>query len=364
MKVLITVAFLDGLHGSVMHVKELSNFLANLGHEVTVVTVFYDEKIKKLFTSSKINVITVSDFEPNSEFETVFAFHFPILGALLHQGLCCKKCVMWSLSSFELLETFPTYFDKASLLVAMSEETAHNHSQSYGIPLRSIKVIENFLPCEFCKQDLGEKQSPDRLTRVIVVSNHIPNELKRAIVLLKKKKVSVDLVGGRSPQVVTPQLLLQYQVVISIGKTVQYALGLGIPVFEYDRFGGNGYITPENLNQEAKTNFSGRSTHRVLSAEEIVQTLFDDYPDASNQVNESRKLAIERFGMDVKIKGLLSCLENMPDFPNEWSPQDRLCFAQDMVLCQWMYRAKREYHKRVLNKLLKFVKRLVSKVGF
>ena len=56
----------------------------------------------------------------------------------------------------------------------------------------------------------------------------------------------IDAIGSEKPAITSAELLDHYDCVISIGKTVQYCLVQGIPVFLYDRFGGPGYLNESN----------------------------------------------------------------------------------------------------------------------
>ena len=89
---------------------------------------------------------------------------------------------------------------------------------------------------------------------------------------------------------ITPQILSKYDLIISIGKTVQYALGMGIPVYEYDYFGGNGYINKNNINEEAYYNFTGRPKCRRLSPQDIVHEIIDGYDEAVSNAFELKEI--------------------------------------------------------------------------
>ena len=83
-----------------------------------------------------------------------------------------------------------------------------------------------------------------------MVSNHPPKELQEAMSLLSARGYQVDMlidaIGSEKPAITSAELLDHYDCVISIGKTVQYCLVQGIPVFLYDRFGGPGYLNESN----------------------------------------------------------------------------------------------------------------------
>ncbi|WP_298066120.1 hypothetical protein [uncultured Mailhella sp.] len=162
MKILFTVAFLDGLHGSVKHVLEYSSFFASKAekNEVFVATIFFSDKIRKKFTDRGINVCTIDEINIENFYDIVFAYHFPVIEALLHKGLNCKKLILGSLSSFVDIETFPLWWPAASMRTVISEECKQAHHKKYGIPLESMYVVENSIPDEFSVYPPVYKHTP------------------------------------------------------------------------------------------------------------------------------------------------------------------------------------------------------------
>jgi hypothetical protein len=81
----------------------------------------------------------------------------------------------------------------------------------------------------------------------------------------------IDAIGSEKPAITSAELLDHYDCVISIGKTVQYCLVQGIPVFLYDRFGGPGYLNESNYELAEYYNFSGRSKPDGYSLHEAMR---------------------------------------------------------------------------------------------
>jgi hypothetical protein len=97
------------------------------------------------------------------------------------------------------------------------------------------------------------------LKTVLLISNHPPQEAVEALDILEKYGVRVRLVGRNGYyRRVTPDLLARTSAIISIGKSVQYAIAQGIPAYVYDRYGGPGYLSAENYDKAEYYNFSGR----------------------------------------------------------------------------------------------------------
>ena len=114
---------------------------------------------------------------------------------------------------------------------------------------------------------------------------------------------------------ITPQLLSKHDVIVSIGKTIQYALVAGIPAFNYDHFGGDGYITLENLNFERFYHFTGKPNFRKLTAYEIATEIFEGYRQITpNQLEKLQAIAKDSFLISRQVDKFLLDLQDTPDF--------------------------------------------------
>lgn len=361
MRILFTVAYLDGYHGSVLHVREVAEYLASAkggSRDVTVGSIFITPDIEHMFKMGGINVFLLGNIDVSIEYDIVFAYHFPTIEFLLKRGLQCKKMVLGSLSGMEMLETFSNFYNNASLLVLMSQKTLEKHNLFYKIPKEKMFVLENCIPDKFADYQVHRVLSEMIPKKIAVVSNHIPQEVWN---LRKYLPNDVEITyfgnGTNDYQEITPQLLSEYDVVVTIGKTVQYAMGLGIPVFEYDHFGGNGYITPSNMESETLTNFSGRSTMRKLSAEKLAKELVEDYPKAKSETNILRQLAIDKFLLSKRIDELMNKIIEAPNFSYDFTNvtyNENLDFAHGEAFCNWTGALKFEIES--LNKQLNAIK--------
>ncbi|HBJ77297.1 MAG TPA: hypothetical protein DDY68_05950, partial [Porphyromonadaceae bacterium] len=340
--ILITVAYLDGFHGSVIHVKEWGTYFVSKGFNVTIATIMWTPEIYNMITRYGVKVRSVFE-DWNEKFDIVIAYHFPTIGLLLKKGVDCTKMVLGSLSSFEYLESFPLFFELASCLVCVSEESKLFHHLS-GIPLEQMIVIENSIPDEYFNFTIKKKHElPEKIA---IVSNHIPEELRD--IKRERKFDTIDFIGmgGDIYTEITPALLSGYDVVISIGKTVQYAMGLGIPVFEYDYFGGCGYLSLENFYREKETNYSGRTTRRKISTYEIVTEILNGYANALHETDKIRQIAKDIFSLSKKLDFLLLKLHNTKDFSKNdllnLNSNVTIEFDHNECFCKWTGHLKQE----------------------
>ena len=163
-----------------------------------------------------------------------------------------------SLSSFQPIEKFPppSLWPHFDMLAAISDEIINDYTDKYRLDNKIFTMIPNHIPANFISMS-GIKQDWHKgIKNLAVLSNHYVGEIAS---LKDISPFNIDYYGKQysKPVLMTPEILLKYDAVITIGKTVQYCMGLGIPVYEYDHFGGCGFITLENFREEGKPTFQG-----------------------------------------------------------------------------------------------------------
>lgn len=138
--------------------------------------------------------------------------------------------------------------------------------------------------------------------RIAIISNHIPDEVLDAKEILESAgKAEIDIIGAQgTPGDVTPALIASYDAIMTIGKTVQYCLIMGTPVYVYDHFGGFGYLSADNLDRAAYANFSGRGGE-ILGAEQIAKDLIDGRDKALRFVIEHEDEFELRYDMSTRL---------------------------------------------------------------
>ncbi len=102
------------------------------------------------------------------------------------------------------------------------------------------------------------------------------------------------------PKLMNCDLLKDADVVITIGKTVQYCLVSGTPVYVYDHYGGVGFLNDKNYEVAKIHNFSGREARRK-SGEKIAAEIMNKYEKAFPFYGKRRDL----FKKDFLISNVL-----------------------------------------------------------
>ena len=269
-KVLILNSFIKKYTGSEITTFELAKTFRELGFEVSVAAFDLGKPLICEFENLAIKLVHIYNLKNDEFYDIVWAHHFITLEyCLLDKGIRSNKIIFSSLSPYTPLESPPFVLDKVSVFLANSLETREKLI-SMGIDKEHIRLFPNPVPSYFFNlKKYFEKCK--KVKKVAIVSNHPPKELLELTQIALNHDMEIDIIGIRFKEIlVTPEILLNYDAVISIGKTVQYCLSLGIPVYCYDIFGGSGWVSSENINRLGKYNFSGRDSNEKKNALEIL----------------------------------------------------------------------------------------------
>lgn len=313
-KILLINHYLRNFTGSELAIYDLAREFIDMEYHVSIGTFHYGYPIKSLFKKLDVEILDLNK-SLNRKFDIIWAHHFTTLDVcLLDNDIVANKIIFSSLSPYEPLECPPVYIDRITMILANSEENK-NALLDMKIPEKKISVFPNPIRREFfVKTKLY--QAPF-LNYLAIISSHIPDELQKAIPLLEGKGIKVDVFGMNNKFIhITPEIISQYDAVISIGRTVQYGLAMGIPVYCYDRFGGPGYIFDKNKNLAAYYNFSGRCTKIKKSSKMIVNELTSLFKDVLLDQDILQQYASYNFDLSKHVIDILK-MENELSGPLE-----------------------------------------------
>lgn len=234
----------------------------------------------------------------------------------------------------------------ASMVLAVSPET-QQALREYRLGDHRVDIFDNPAPDQFVQ--FSGRQPASTIQSLLVVSNHPPSEVVVAIDRLRARGVRVSLAGMAGEYArLLPAMLDEYDAVLTIGKTTQYALVMGIPVYSYDHFGGGGWITADNLDAERQFNFSGRPARRRLDAEQLVAEIVTGYDAARAFAMEYRPTAAARWSLTRQLDDILSDVRLRPRArtmpPHMIARTALLCQQRDEFLAT-IRGAEREIHR-------------------
>jgi glycosyltransferase, family 2 len=310
-KVLLINYFYSDYTGSELLTKQLAEYFYERNYKVYIGSFFQGFSLLKdtRKIATYVNLLRIKNI--NEEFDLVWAQHSTILTyCIFNLELQYKKIILSILSPYESMESLPSYYKHIDLIVANSNETKEKLILETDKKIKNVHVLLNSVPKEFFK----ESNNSSILKKIAIVSNHIPEELRETKKLFEQKNIEMDFIGKEDNyKIVTPELLEQYNLIITIGKTVQYCFALGIPVYIYDHFGGPGYLTRENYKYEELKNYSGRSTREKKGTFEIVRDIIEKYSRNLDDLIFFKNLAKERYSLEKNLNFIISKVEKIKE---------------------------------------------------
>lgn len=295
------------LGGSENNILQLAEYIKERGGLVEFFTYAFDDPLKKIINEKNIPV-RVDDIDlfdqlqkteirydlSKTDFVIICQNTIPIdIIKQLNDKAIKTKFIFFHMSShIGLAMESPLFYDLeskiASKILTISEETTTEQIERLlGNNIQNLVYYRNPVPDSFIDRKL-RADYPKIPKKIAVISNHPPEEVVELVhdISMKSKKVKIEFIGrwSNNPKLVTAGLLSKYDVVVSIGKTVQYCLVMGIPVYIYDRFGGQGYVT--DYDAAKRRNFSGRDAGKKTT-DVIADELLKEYKTAVKYQEEN-----------------------------------------------------------------------------
>lgn len=305
--ILITNFEIRQYSGSEINVICLAKRFKELGFQVYILALNFSKPLFNEIENEGYNIINI--IEDNFDFskiyfELVWSQHSFILDWLIfNTNLKAKKVIVSSLSPFEPFETVSDFANYMNIILANSYETKEK-LLSEGA--NKVVLFENSAPEDF----FFNYKITHVLDRIAIVSNHVPNEIIRVKESLEKLGKTVEIYGlGGKRELVNKEILNMYDLIITIGKTVQYCFALKIPVYVYDRFGGCGYISRDNIQLNRKYNFSGRGFN-VRDEAYITQDILNGFEKSLLNLDYLHEYAFKDFCFEKNLDNILSIVLN------------------------------------------------------
>lgn len=318
-KILITQNSLHFIGGSEIVTLELADYFQSVGAEVIVFTWSIGEPMETEFKKRKIQVTTNNNDKKLLNPDYVWVHH-QVLPVILLQKIQTNKPSklpififnhMSALDSLYLEQPYIPNLEKslASLSLFNSEESLDFNIEKYPNAFNRTAIFPNPFPDFFLK----EKNPTKKIDTILVVSNHPPEELKEACKLLSSDGINTIFLGQNQEEykAITPAELQKADVIITIGKTVQYCLASNIPVYIYDHFGGCGYLNSTNHKKASYHNFSGRGFRRK-DPNQIQKEILDNYQKAIDYQINNKDMFIKKYSLSKNISNILSLLPRVP----------------------------------------------------
>lgn len=381
-KILITHTLIAEYMGSTMVCLQVASTLKDMGANVVVVSSSFAAPMCHMFEDAGVDVVleTDSHYMNIRDFDYVW-IHSQLLPVHMIEQI--KQCVdnncsadlpvfiFNHMSSLDLAPDEHPYIPLleetlSSLSLFVSQEALDSSSPLYKNGTKSVpsKIFLNPVPSScFCFQ----KCYPDSPSRIAIISNHVPSEVKETKSILEEDGIAVDIIGTEgTPEDVSPKLLARYDVVMTIGKTVQYCLCSGLPVFVYDRFGGYGYLDDDTFDAAAYAHFSGRGGVQMTACE-IAANIVDGYADALGYYQKNIDKFVERFEMSNALRTVFDAVVPRQQavqspYPGYWKQlEHQMSFAWRYYRA-WDYEIWQKNERMLLEKDIGFASKRLHEI--
>jgi hypothetical protein len=293
--------------GSELVVMELAEALVASGARVTVFASAIKPEFVHTLVESGVTVVDEPKVLDPCCYDVIYVQHatlgltFPVVGPWPSADDPPPVLIFNHLSPFEPFEAPGAFIERrlGDIVLANSPETGRRLGE-FGLDPRRIVLWPNPAPAAF---ESVVSSRPD-LGRLLIVSSHVPREVREAAAQLAQAGVRISVIGRHDRfERLRPSDLADHDAVLTIGKTVQYALRARRPVFCYDHFGGPGWLGPD-ITKAADQNFSGRSHPHRLSSDAMAEAIRSGYRDAKDFAEAITPEALRPYCLEHALAGL------------------------------------------------------------
>lgn len=279
--------------GSEMITLDLCDYFVNRGCNVYLCAMEIGNPLAKHLNPKVKRIELKKQQIPIKQADLVIGHHKNVIDKVMER-VQCSRVIQNSLSIYGGIED---YSKKANRLFANSQETKAIKQNGVSLP---IEVFVNSCNNTYFQK---EKHLNSKIKKIGIITNH---QWYKGL-----KKPNIEIIGGWNAKFVNADLLLRYDVVITIGRTVQQCMCLGIPVYCYDHFGGPGYITLDNIEFNERMNFSGRQKEgnakekKDHNFEKIFADIYNNYDTICKKQEEIRKIARQRYNFQKNLDAVI-----------------------------------------------------------
>lgn len=307
MKILLANAYLVTIGGSERILLELAEYFQAKGHTLTVFASVAGPPVADLFRELSIEVVTDPATIAPFAYDLVYLQHH-VAGLFDYRidGASRERTtfIFGKLGRRTFMESGGWRHDRilADGYFANSELTAERLIE-VGVEA-PVTVFHNAAPAAYFRPDCT---AGARLRTIAAVTNHSDPALMAALDGLERDYTVHRLGATQGGQrLLTPAMVAASDVVVSIGKTVPYALAARVPVFVYDHFGGPGYLSAENFDRAARFNFTGRCCERRLDPQALAHEIIEGYAAARDFTRHLPAAIRDRYRLEPYLDALLA----------------------------------------------------------
>ncbi|WP_042444333.1 hypothetical protein [Azospirillum sp. B510] len=337
MDILLATNHLHDFTGSEVIILEFAEYFQSLGHRVRLFANWVGQPMQGEL-ERRLGVTVENEPARIFPFDYDLAYMQHQVAGLFNYRLHGESkektsFVFGRLSRRSFLESGGWLHDRllADRILANSVLTAEHLRLTGGqIP---VSTFHNAAPAAFFRD---RPSASGTLRTITIITNHADPSLMAAAGILSSR-FQVRHIGksGSEQRLVTPEMVHGSDLVISIGKSVQYALAARTPVFVYDHFGGPGYLDGSNFHNAASFSFSGRCCSRKLDADDLAEEIVRDYAKGIAFANADNDAMLRTFYLPDHLDRSLT-LEPMSNRERQGLMGRNLFLIQERMMAEYV----------------------------
>lgn len=293
--------------GSEIVIYEIANCLIERGYTVDIMAYALGSPMAYAATAKGANLTQLKDSIDVTGYDLVWSQHGS-LAFIDWEKLTFSPVrpliVSAHLSPYANLEAFLHPYESrvADLVVFNSLET--QKALTEACPTEKQYIFYNACPKDYFQT----RAYRDTVKNITVITNHVAGELHPFILNCNRNLgISVNIIGyGYTQKLISPKDIIESDVIITIGKSAQYALASKTPLYIYDVHGGDGWVTRDNIEMMRDYNFSGRPQKRMISSEEILNEIVNGYDLAVQEIQKIPDSALSSLNLDHHLDFIIS----------------------------------------------------------
>ncbi len=249
-----------------------------------------------------------------------------------------------SLGTQPFLEQPPPFDVGVNRYLSISEEVRDNLT-SRGIRECNIDILRNLVCCKTFHPISKIRPKPEH---ILVLSNKIDEPKKLTLKAAAKQiNAQIKFIGGASKQLPPTQLTLAINnadIVVSLGRGVIEAMLCARVPLIFDINGGDGLVTPSNIDALQTHNFSGRLHGYSFTSEDLVNEFNKYQQDIGEQLCD---IARSRFGIEQCLPKLLDIYDEVSSSPSPNSTFDHMAYRFSSQLAREDMKLAKLYRERL-----------------
>ncbi len=343
LKILLTTHHLLGFTGSELYTYTLAKYLKRNKQDVYVYS-RYIGSIKKLFEDLGISIVEHLEALKEIKFDVALVNH-NLNSIEVRKIFPNVPIIMLVHGIIPFLEKPAPFEINVSFYLALSKEIKKKLLEA-GIDEEKIVLFPNIVDPEIFREEKPVNAKPEN---ILVISNKLDLETQDVII---NASTSLNLnlkFIGKNYQTASifemPGYINWADIVITLGRGAIESMMCGrIPlILDYD--GGDGLVTPENFDELAEFNFSGRKHRIKFTGESLAEEISKYNPENSKIL---KKEVLKRYSAGSAVNHLMKLIDGAVE---NFSPQN--ISGKEIQIIDFIYNLIHEtrYYMNLIDKI-------------